>query len=103
VELLDDHQAHSLFACAEIGHPPPDANGAFGAMMLQANFLDTLGAQSVPPGMIGRIVQASLYAKPGEYAKLSPSSTPQQLFQAVVDMHKAVEKVLRAVTSSPRS
>ena len=39
VELLDDHQAHSLFACAEIGHPPPDANGAFGAMMLQANFL----------------------------------------------------------------
>ena len=39
VELLDDHHSHSLFACAEIGHPPPDANGAFGAMMLQANFL----------------------------------------------------------------
>ncbi len=39
VELLDDHQAHRIFACAEIGHPPPDANGAFGAMMLQANFL----------------------------------------------------------------
>ena len=39
VELLDDPQARSLFACAEIGHPPPDANGAFGAMMLQANFL----------------------------------------------------------------
>ena len=39
VELLDDPQTHSLFACAEIGHPPPDANGAFGAMMLQANFL----------------------------------------------------------------
>ena len=39
VALLDDPQAHSLFACAEIGHPPPDANGAFGAMMLQANFL----------------------------------------------------------------
>ena len=39
VELLDDPQAQSLFACAEIGHPPPDANGAFGAMMLQANFL----------------------------------------------------------------
>ena len=35
-------------------------------------FLDTLGAQSVPPGMIGRIVQASLYAKPGEYAKVPP-------------------------------
>ena len=39
VELLDDHHSHRLFACAEIGHPPPDANGAFGAMMLQANFL----------------------------------------------------------------
>ena len=60
-------------------------------------FLDTLGAQSVPPGMIGRIVQASLYAKPGEYAKVTPASTPQQLFQAVVDMYKAVEKVLRDV------
>jgi len=39
VELLDDPHTHSIFACAEIGHPPPDANGAFGAMMLQANFL----------------------------------------------------------------
>jgi len=39
VELLDDPQTRSVFACAEIGHPPPDANGAFGAMMLQANFL----------------------------------------------------------------
>ena len=39
VELLDDPQAQSLVACAEIGHPPPDANGVFGAMMLQANFL----------------------------------------------------------------
>ena len=39
VELLNDLHAHSLFACAEIGHPPPDAHGALGAMMLQANFL----------------------------------------------------------------
>jgi len=39
VELLEDKQARSIVACAEIGHPPPDANGAFGAMMLQANFL----------------------------------------------------------------
>ena len=39
VELLDNPQTHSIFACAEIGHPPPDANGAFGAMMLRANFL----------------------------------------------------------------
>ena len=73
------------------------SHGDLAAEKAGVNFLDTLGAQSVPPGMIGRIVQASLYAKPGEYAKLSPSSTPQQLFQAVVDMHKAVEKVLRDV------
>jgi hypothetical protein len=39
VELLEDPQARSLIACAEIGLPPPDANGAFGAMMLKANFL----------------------------------------------------------------
>jgi hypothetical protein len=39
VELLNDSRTCSLTACAEIGHPPPDAHGAFGAMMLQANFL----------------------------------------------------------------
>jgi hypothetical protein len=39
VELLEDPQARSVLACAEIGLPPPDANGEFGAMMLQANFL----------------------------------------------------------------
>ena len=39
VELLKDSKARSLIACAEIGLPPPDANGAFGAMMLRANFL----------------------------------------------------------------
>ena len=39
VELLDDKHARSVLACVEIGLPPPDANGAFGAMMLQANFL----------------------------------------------------------------
>ena len=39
VELLDDKHARNVLACVEIGHPPPDANGAFGAMMLQANFL----------------------------------------------------------------
>ena len=39
VELLEDQQTRSVLACAEIGFPPPDADGAFGAMMLQANFL----------------------------------------------------------------
>ena len=39
VELLEAPQARSLVACAEIGLPPPVANGAFGAMMLRANFL----------------------------------------------------------------
>ena len=39
VELLEDPQSRSLVACAEIGMPPPDANGAFGSMMLKANFL----------------------------------------------------------------
>ena len=39
VELLEDPQTRSLVACAEIGLPPPDANGAFGSMMLKAIFL----------------------------------------------------------------
>ena len=39
VELLDDTHSRSILVCAEIGHPPPDANGEFGAMMLKANFL----------------------------------------------------------------
>ena len=39
VELLEDRQTRSVLVCAEIGFPPPDADGAFGAMMLQANFL----------------------------------------------------------------
>ena len=39
VELLDNPQTRSLIACAEIGKPPPDANGVFGSMMLKANFL----------------------------------------------------------------
>ena len=32
VELLEDQQTRSVLACAEIGFPPPDADGAFGAM-----------------------------------------------------------------------
>ena len=39
VELLDDPQTQCVLACAEIGLPPPDANGMFGTMMLQANFM----------------------------------------------------------------
>ena len=39
VELLDDQQTRSVAVCIEIGLPPPDANGAFGSMMLKANFL----------------------------------------------------------------
>ena len=39
VELLDDTRTRSMLACAEIGHPPPDADGVFGALMLKANFL----------------------------------------------------------------
>ena len=39
VELLDDQQTRSVVVCTEIGQPPPDANGEFGAMMLKANFM----------------------------------------------------------------
>jgi hypothetical protein len=39
VELLDDPQTQCVLACAEIGLPPPEANGMFGTLMLQANFM----------------------------------------------------------------
>ena len=39
VELLEDPQTQSVLACTEIGLPPPDAAGAFGGLMLKANFL----------------------------------------------------------------
>ena len=35
VELLDDPQSRCALACAEIGLPPPDADGAFGGLMLR--------------------------------------------------------------------
>ena len=73
------------------------SNGNLAAAKAGVIFLGCLCGKSVPPGMIGRLANAALYAKPGEYAKLTAASTPQQLFQAVVDMYKAVEKVLRDV------
>ena len=39
VELLNDSQNRSIFACVEIGLPQHDDNGAFASLMLQANFL----------------------------------------------------------------
>ena len=45
VELISDEDAGCAVIYAEIGYPPPDANGRFGAMMLKANhlFLGTNG------------------------------------------------------------
>lgn len=45
VELISDEVADCVVIYVEIGHPPPDASGAFGEMMLKANhlFLGTNG------------------------------------------------------------
>ena len=45
VELISDEDAGCAVIYAEIGYPPPDANGRFGEMMLKANhlFLGTNG------------------------------------------------------------
>ena len=45
VELISDEEARCAVIYAEIGYPPPDADGRFGAMMLKANhlFLGTNG------------------------------------------------------------
>lgn len=39
VDLVSDEAADSVVVCAEIGFPPPDANGRFGEVMLKANHL----------------------------------------------------------------
>ena len=39
VELISDEGAGCAVIYAEIGYPPPDANGRFGEMMLKANHL----------------------------------------------------------------
>ena len=39
VELIRDEDAGCAVIYAEIGYPPPDANGRFGEMMLKANHL----------------------------------------------------------------
>ena len=39
VELISDEGAGCVVIYAEIGYPPPDANGRFGEMMLKANHL----------------------------------------------------------------
>ena len=39
VELISDEDAGCAVIYAEIGYPPPDANGRFGELMLKANHL----------------------------------------------------------------
>ena len=70
------------------------ANGNAAAEQAGVVFLENLSGKSVPPGLVGKLVKAAANANPGEYAKLSAASTPKQLFQAVVDMHAAIEKAM---------
>jgi len=57
-------------------------------------FLSGLNGKSVPPGLIGRIVKAASAEKPGGFANLSATSTPQQIAKAVIDMRAAVENTI---------
>ena len=71
------------------------ADGNANAERAGVSFLSNLLGKSVPPGLIGKITKAAATANPGEYAKLSVSSSPKQLFQAVVDLRAAIEQVIR--------
>ena len=70
------------------------ADGNAAAERAGVVFVANLSGKSVPQGLVGNIVKATATANPGEYAKLSSSSSPKQLFQAVVDMRAAVEKAV---------
>ena len=39
IGLISDEAADAVVVCAEIGFPPPEANGKFGEVMLKANHL----------------------------------------------------------------
>lgn len=39
VGFIYDDEADTVMVVAEIGYPPPDADGPFGSMMLKANYL----------------------------------------------------------------
>ena len=71
------------------------ADGNATAERVGVAFLTNLNGKSVPPGLIGKVAKAAVTANPGEYAKLSASSKPKQLFQAVVDLRDAIEQVIR--------
>ncbi len=71
------------------------ADGNATAERVGVAFLTNLNGKSVPPGLIGKVAKAAVTANPGEYAKLSASSKPKQLFQAVVDLRAAIEQVIR--------
>ena len=59
------------------------------------NFLWGMNGKSVPPGLIGKMLKAASAEKPGEFSKLSATSTPQQITKAVIEMREAVENVMR--------
>lgn len=39
IEIVHDQVENEIIAIAEIGVPPPDANGPFGSAMLKANYM----------------------------------------------------------------
>ena len=59
-------------------------------------FLSGMNGKSVPPGLIGKIVKAASAEKPGDFANLSATSTPQQIAKAVIDMRAAVENTIHS-------
>ena len=59
------------------------------------NLLWGMNGKSVPPGLSGKMLKAASAEKPGEFSKLSATSTPQQITKAVIEMREAVENVMR--------
>ena len=56
--------------------------------------MDGLNGKSLPPGLVGKIVKAASAGNPGEFAKLSATSAPQQMVKAVTDLRTAVETAI---------
>lgn len=83
--ILDDEESDSIAVCGEIGHPPPDANGPFGELMLKANFL--------LQGSSGSVL--SMSPQTGEYVVFRKIQRPSVDLDA---LSSAIEKVADQMT-----
>jgi hypothetical protein len=92
VEIIDDTDAGAAVIYAEIGYPPPDADGHFGEMMLKANHL-YLGT---PGGTLCQNPETGAYVlmRPVPLAPLDGAETFGKILEGVLSLVDEWQAVL---------